>query len=172
MNRALWATQVVLALAFLGAGLSKLAMPMDELAETSGLPGLFMRFIGLAEALGGLGLVLPGLLRIRPGLTFLAAAGLLVIMAGAVVVTIADGQPAAAPLPLAIGALLAFVLYGRWWRLASPAAAPLPLVETAFAAMPPQSLGEAYRAIWERRLDRLDEYLGELQRPRPNGATG
>ncbi len=81
------------------------------------LPGLFMRFIGVAEVLGAIGLILPGLLRIRPGLTPLAAAGLVIIMIGATVVTLMGGSVAMAliPLiPLVVGLLAAFVVYGRW----------------------------------------------------------
>jgi uncharacterized membrane protein YdfJ with MMPL/SSD domain len=56
-------------------------------------------------------------LRIRPGLTPLAAAGLVIIMIGATVLTLASGGVAAALMPLATGLLSAFVAYGRW-RLA------------------------------------------------------
>jgi hypothetical protein len=85
MNVALWCVQGLLALAFLAAGGMKLAMPVEDLAAQMPLPGRFIQFIGLAEVLGALGLVLPGLLRIRTGLAPLAAAGLAIIMVGAVV---------------------------------------------------------------------------------------
>jgi hypothetical protein len=62
-------------------------------------------------------LILPGLLRIRPGLTPLAAAGLVIIMSGATVLTLAGGDVALALIPLVVGLLAAFVAYGRW-RLA------------------------------------------------------
>jgi uncharacterized membrane protein YphA (DoxX/SURF4 family) len=119
MTQTLWIVQVLLALLFLFAGGTKLIMPIEEMTKqmTVPLPGLFLRFIGVAELLGGLGLVLPGLLRIRPGLTPLAAAGLLIIMIGATVVTLAGGDFASAWMPLAVGLLLAFVAFGRW-RLA------------------------------------------------------
>jgi hypothetical protein len=81
------------------------------------LPGAFLRFIGVAEVLGALGLILPGLLGIRPGLTPLAAAGLVIIMTGATVLTVASGELALALIPLVVGLLSAFVAYGRW-RLA------------------------------------------------------
>jgi hypothetical protein len=81
------------------------------------LPGPFMRFIGVAEVLGAIGLILPGLLRIRPGLTPLAAAGLVIIMIGATVVTLAGGDVVAALISVVVGLLSAFVAYGRW-RLA------------------------------------------------------
>src|SRR5436853_2154161 len=81
-NVALWIVQGLLALLFLFTGGLKLAMPVDVLAAQSHLPGLFMKFIATCEVLGALGLVLPGLFRIRPGLTPLAAAGLVIILIG------------------------------------------------------------------------------------------
>lgn len=123
MTYVLWIIQVLLALLFLFAGGSKLIMSiaeMQELARQAGqnpLPGFFLRFLGVVEVLGGLGLILPALLRIRPGLTPLAAAGLVIIMIGAVVITLASGAIGAAVPPLVVGLLLAFVAYGRW-RLA------------------------------------------------------
>jgi hypothetical protein len=71
----------------------------------------------MAEVLGALGLILPGLLRIRPGLTPLAATGLVIIMIGATVITLLGGETAAALISLVVGLLAAFVAYGRW-RLA------------------------------------------------------
>jgi uncharacterized membrane protein YphA (DoxX/SURF4 family) len=117
MNRLLWIVQVLLALLFLFAGGSKLVMPAAELTGQTPLPAAFLRFVGILEILGGLGLVLPGILRIRTTLTPLAAAGLSIIMIGAVVVTIQTMGAALAALPFVTGALALFVAYGRW-RLA------------------------------------------------------
>jgi hypothetical protein len=75
MNGALWIVQGLLAAVFLLAGGAKLVLPLDQMTGPVALPGWFLRFIGLAEVLGALGLVLPGLLRIRTGMTSLAAAG-------------------------------------------------------------------------------------------------
>jgi uncharacterized membrane protein YphA (DoxX/SURF4 family) len=118
MNIALWIIQILLALLFLFAGGTKLYFSSEVLAAMGPpnqvhLPGLFIKFIGVCEVLGALGLVLPGLLRIRPQLTFLAAVGLLIIMIGAVVVTIAGPGVGVAIPPLVIGLLCAFVVYGR-----------------------------------------------------------
>ena len=107
----------MLALLFLWAGGMKLVLPLEKLEGPIPLPGLFVRFIGVAEVLGAIGLILPGLLRIRPGLTPLAAAGLMIIMIGATVLTLAGGDVALALIPLVVGLLSAFVAYGRW-RLA------------------------------------------------------
>jgi uncharacterized membrane protein YphA (DoxX/SURF4 family) len=119
MNIALWIIQILLALLFLFAGGMKLIMPIEEMTQQIPMPGLFLRFIGVCEVLGGLGLVLPWLLGIRPGLTPLAAAGLVIIMVGATVTTIATGQIAISLVPLVVGILCLFVVYGRW-RLAPP----------------------------------------------------
>lgn len=78
--------------------------------------GSLIHFIGVCEVLGGLGLVLPGLLKVKPGLTPLAASGLVIIMIGATVISVPQGV-AMALLPLLTGILAAFVAYGRW-RLA------------------------------------------------------
>jgi hypothetical protein len=114
MTYGLWAVQGLLALLFLFAGGTKLVLPLEALTEQMPLPGLFVRFIGVAEVLGALGLLLPGLLRIRPGLTPLAAAGLVIIMIGATVLTLASGDVVSALIPLVVGLFLAFVVYGRW----------------------------------------------------------
>ena len=73
----------------------------------------------MAETLGGIGLILPALLRIKPVLTPLAAAGLTIIMVGATVIS-AKGGLKAALFPLVAGLLAAFVAYGRWrlWPIA------------------------------------------------------
>jgi hypothetical protein len=84
--------------------------------ERPSAAGLFLRFIAVCEILGALGLILPGLLRIRPGLTPLAAAGLVIIMIGAMVVTLATGPAMLALIPLVTGLLLSFVIRGRWRR--------------------------------------------------------
>jgi uncharacterized membrane protein YphA (DoxX/SURF4 family) len=118
MNIALWIIQILLALLFLFAGGTKLYFSPEVLAAMGPpnqvhLPGLFLKFIGVCEVLGGLGLVLPGLFKIRPQLTSLAAAGLLIIMIGAVVVTIAGPGVGPAVPAVVIGLLCAFVAYGR-----------------------------------------------------------
>ena len=117
MNVALWIVQGLLSALFLFAGGAKLVLPLDQMTGPVVLPGWFLRFIGVAEMLGALGLVLPGLLRIRPGLTSLAAAGLVIIMIGATVIMWAGGMVAVALMNVVVASLAAFVAYGRW-RLA------------------------------------------------------
>ncbi len=121
MTVSLWIIQGLLALLFLFAGSMKLIMPIEMMTAqmTVPLPGLFLKFIGVAEVAGAFGLILPGLLRIRPGLTPLAGACLGIIMIGATVVTLLGGDVAAALFPLVVGLLCAAVAYGRRsWGLA------------------------------------------------------
>ena len=112
-NKALWIMQGLLAVLFLFAGVTKLILPIEQMSGPVSLPELFLRFLGVAEVLGAIGLVLPGLVRIRPELTPVAAAGLVIIMAGATVITAMGGAIAQALFPLAIGLLAAAVAYGR-----------------------------------------------------------
>lgn len=113
VGMALWTVQVLLALLFLFAGTMKFVMPVAEMTKQIPLPGLFLHFIGICEIAGAFGLILPSLLRIRPQLTSLAAAGLVVIMTGATAITIAIGPIAAAAMPFVVGVLAGFVCYGR-----------------------------------------------------------
>lgn len=110
---ALWVTQGLLAFVFLFAGSMKLVVPPEVLATMSLLPVLFLKLIGLAEVLGAIGLILPALTRIRPGLTPLAGACLAVEMIGATVTTLAAGGGPMALMPLVVGLLAASVAYGR-----------------------------------------------------------
>ena len=119
MNILLWIIQALLALLFLFAGITKLVIPADVLMAnappgSTEFPALFMKFIGLIETLGGLGLILPGIFHKRTELTPLAAAGLVIVMIGAVAISVKDHGIAAGVIPLVTGLLCAFVAYGRW----------------------------------------------------------
>lgn len=109
----LWTAQVLLALTFLFAGGMKFVMSNEDLTKDIDLSATFLRFIGVCEVLGAIGLIAPGLLRIQRGLTPLAAAGLVIIMVGAVAVTIASMGVVAAMFPFAVGVVAAFVAYSR-----------------------------------------------------------
>jgi uncharacterized membrane protein YphA (DoxX/SURF4 family) len=121
MNIALWIVQGLLAALFLFAGGMKLVMPIEEMLKQMPipLPGWFLQVTGIFEMLGAIGVILPWLLRIRPGLTPLAAAGLVIVMIGATAYNLAAGDVATALITLVIGLLCAFVAYGRW-RLTPP----------------------------------------------------
>jgi hypothetical protein len=116
MTYALWTVQVLLAVAFAVAGGIKLALPIDVLQAQMqlSLPGVFIRFIGVAEVLGALGLILPGVLRTHPHLTSMAAAGLATLMLGAVMFIPPDAELVALVLPIVLGLLAVCVAYGRW----------------------------------------------------------
>ncbi len=119
MNILLWIIQILLALLFLFAGIMKLVVPADALMAnappgSTQFPALFLKFIGVVETLGGLGLILPGIFRRRQDLTPLAAAGLVIVMIGAVAVTVMDHGILPALSPLITGLLCVFVAYGRW----------------------------------------------------------
>jgi len=87
VNVVIWVLQILLALAFLAAGLTKLTQPRQQLATTMGWvedlsdPG--MRSIGALELLGALGLLLPAVTGVATVLVPLAAVGLALLMAGA-----------------------------------------------------------------------------------------
>jgi uncharacterized membrane protein YphA (DoxX/SURF4 family) len=117
-NAALWVVQVLLAALFLFAGSTKLLLPIDVLTSMGSpnqivLPGWFIRFIGMAEVLGAIGLILPRLLKIRPQLTVLAATGLVIIMIGATSLTFAADGFAPALFPMVVGVLAGSVAYGH-----------------------------------------------------------
>jgi uncharacterized membrane protein YphA (DoxX/SURF4 family) len=119
MNILLWIVQIILALLFMFSGGTKF-LPAETLQKMSSpnavqLPMLFLRFLGVCEILGALGLLLPSLFRIRPQLTPLAAACLVILMIGAVVITILGDGIVLAVVPFIAGLLCAFVAYGRWY---------------------------------------------------------
>jgi uncharacterized protein YjeT (DUF2065 family) len=121
LHYTLWTFQVLLALLFLFAGIMKLVTPADKLAaQMPSFSANFLRFIGVVETLGGLGMVLPGLLKIKTGLTPLAAAGLVIVMIGAVVVSYQMLGLKGVVVPLVTGIVAAFVAYGRWRMVPLP----------------------------------------------------
>jgi len=117
-TRTLWIVQGLLALIYLFTGGIKLVLPIEDLLKQMPLPlpGLFLRFIGVCEVLGAIGLILPGLLGIREGVTPVAAAALVILMIGATGYSLVGGLGPMALIPAAVGLLAAFVAYGRWRR--------------------------------------------------------
>ncbi len=114
----LWVAQVLLAVAFGMAGLLKATAPMAELAQKMTLavvaPEALVRFIGLSELAAVLGLILPALTRIRPGLTPLAAASLTGVMVLAAGFHLSYGEFQSLPINFVLGTLAAFVAWGRF----------------------------------------------------------
>jgi len=119
VNAVLWILQILLAALFLFAGGMKLAAPIEMMTKQMPLPGRFLRFIGCVEVLGAMGLVLPGALRIRRELTPIAAAGLVIIMAGATTLMARQSGLPSALMPFSVGCLLTVVGYRRWSLLRS-----------------------------------------------------
>lgn len=119
MHIVLWSLQVVLAAVFLLAGGMKLGMAMDALVS-NGLawvkttPEFLVRLIGLSEVLGGLGLIVPAALNIKPRLTPVASALLSLVMLLAVGTHVVRAEYSTMIAPLVLGCLSAFVAWKRW----------------------------------------------------------
>jgi len=115
-NTTLWIIQGVVAAMFLFAGGSKLVMSAEQMTAPGPIqfPVAFVRFIGVCELLGAIGLIVPGLTGIKPNLTAIAAAGLVVIMIGATVTNLVNGPAAFASVTVILGLLAATVAWGRW----------------------------------------------------------
>jgi len=118
LHISLWVVQILLAVAFGFAGLMKATAPIADLIEKMAWPGAMpegvVRFIGISELSAALGLTLPSLTRIKPGLTPLAAAGLVVVMLLAAILHITRGELQSLPVNIGLGALAFFVAWGRW----------------------------------------------------------
>jgi uncharacterized membrane protein YphA (DoxX/SURF4 family) len=119
MRAALWTLQIVLAVVFGAAGLMKLVVPIATLAAQDpwigDAPGL-IHFIGVAEIAGAIGVIVPAATRILPLLTPLAAAGLTAIMILATAFNASRGDWWSIALTVPLGALAAFVAWGRFRR--------------------------------------------------------
>ncbi len=116
----LWIVQILLAVIFTMTGTMKVAQPIASL--TASLPALqhippaLVRFIGIAELLGAAGLILPAATRIAPALTPVAAGALTLVMLLASLLHISRAEFTALPVPVVVGALCAFVTWGRGTR--------------------------------------------------------
>ena len=113
----LWVAQVLLAIMFIMAGVMKSSQPIEVLAESLpwvlSTPAALVRFIGVSELLGGLGLILPALLRIKPFLTVWAALGLALIMVLAAIFHIMEGEYSVIGMNFLFMAIALFVAWGR-----------------------------------------------------------
>lgn len=117
LHISLWVVQGLLAAAFLMAGLMKLTTPIAELGQkmawVQAVSPTLVRFIGLSEFLGALGLLLPSLTGIQPKLTALAAGGLVTVMILASGFHATRGEYGAIGFNLVLGGLAALVAWGR-----------------------------------------------------------
>jgi len=117
---ALWIVQGLLAVTFVGTGVWKLVTPVPTLAATfpwmGQVPAGFLRFTGAVDLCGGLGLLLPALTRIKPGLTVLAALGCALLQVCAIAFHVSRGEAANTPFNFLLVGLSLFVAWGRRYR--------------------------------------------------------
>jgi hypothetical protein len=117
LSIALWVVQALLFVLFAGTGLWKLTSPVPALAAKfpwmGEVPAWFMRLTGVFDLLGGVGVLLPALTRIKPGLTVWAALGCALLQLSAIVFHVSRGEAANTPFNFVLVALAAFVFWGR-----------------------------------------------------------
>jgi uncharacterized membrane protein YphA (DoxX/SURF4 family) len=121
LSISLWIAQILLALVFGFAGAMKILTPIEELAKNAAWikdSAFLIRFIGTSELAGALGMLLPSLTRIKPKLTSLAAVGLVIIMILATGFHLIRGEAKVIPMTLLLGAMAAFVAWGRYRKAA------------------------------------------------------
>jgi hypothetical protein len=144
LNGGLWALQVLWGFFFAGSGFGKVLLYDGTLyAEAPGAVAWYAAvsqplivFIGVCEVLGGIGLILPAITRVKPKLTPLAAAGLALTMILAAGFHLTRGEYALVPANLVLGAVSAFIAVGRWnLRRITPAPLTTPRVLTSIAVV-------------------------------------
>jgi hypothetical protein len=114
MNVVLWILQILLALAFFAHGWLFLTPPPEIAAQMNAfLPRWFQLFLGVAEVLAAVGLVLPGFRGMLPWLVSWAAAGIVVVMVSATILHLARGEMSSAAITTVLLAMAAFVAYMR-----------------------------------------------------------
>lgn len=114
MNVVLWILQALLALVFLAHGLMFL-MPPPEIATQMNeiLPRWFTLFLGVAEVAAGIGLVVPGVTRIKPGLVPAAALGVVIVMVGATILHVVRNEMSSAAITTVLLVMAIVVAHGR-----------------------------------------------------------
>jgi putative oxidoreductase len=120
MTIAVWVVQVLLAATFGMAGFMKTTTPIPQLSQmlpwAADVPAALVRFIGISEFAGALGLILPAAIGIQPWLTRAAGGGLVLIMVLASGFHATRGEWQVIPMNLVLGLLAAFVVWGRSGR--------------------------------------------------------
>jgi putative oxidoreductase len=115
MNMVLWVLQVLLAVAFFAHGVMMIVPPAEVAAQmNASLPRWFQLFLGVAEVLAAVGLVLPGFTRILPWLVSWAAGGIIIVMVSATGYHLVRGEVSSAVTTLILLAMAAFVAYMRY----------------------------------------------------------
>ena len=116
----LWVVQLLLASSMIWAAGLKLFQPTDKLAAmwpwVAQVPAGLLKFTGIVDLLGGLGLILPGLLRIMPRLTGITAICIIVLMIVAGIFHISRGEASVLGANVAFTVMAAFIAWGRLGR--------------------------------------------------------
>jgi hypothetical protein len=117
LRNGLWAVQGLLFLIFAGTGLWKLLTPLPQLASmipwAGQVPASFLYGIAAIDLLGGIGVLVPSLTRIRPGLAVVAALGCAALQVCAIVFHVSRGEAVVTPFNVLLVALALFVAWGR-----------------------------------------------------------
>lgn len=117
INIGLWLVQIIIAALFILPGFMKMLQPIDKLASmmpwTGQVPQFMVRGLGLLDLLGGLGIILPSLMRIKPKLTVTAAYASILLMISAIIFHVSRGESSVIGFNFVLIALLAFVAWGR-----------------------------------------------------------
>ena len=116
LNIALWVAQGLISLTLIWAGYAKLFQPIEETAQmlpwALDNPGL-LKLTGIIDLLGGIGIVLPAMVKIQPKLTVYAAYGTIVLMIAASIFHISRGEASLIGMNIFFFALAVFVAWGR-----------------------------------------------------------
>lgn len=116
----LWIVQILLFVVFVGTGLWKLLTPIPQLAAmipwAGEVPAAFLHATAVLDLLGGVGILLPALTRIAPGLAVLAALGCAALQVSAIVFHLSRGEAADTPFNVLLVGLALVVFWGRWWK--------------------------------------------------------
>jgi len=122
MNGVLWVLQVLLAAAFFAHGLLFLVPPAEIAAQMNAmLPRWFQLFLGVAEVLAAIGIVLPGLTRIQPWLVTWAAGGIVIVMVSATILHLVRAEWSSAAITFVLLLMAAYVAYMRHRVMPIPA---------------------------------------------------
>jgi uncharacterized membrane protein YphA (DoxX/SURF4 family) len=117
LHIALWVAQLVLATSFIWAGMMKLFQPVEKLSEmwlwTSQVPVALMKFTGIVDLLGGIGLILPSLLHIKPKLTPITAVAIIALMVCASIFHITRDEVSQIGANIVFAIIAAFIAWGR-----------------------------------------------------------
>jgi hypothetical protein len=125
MKAFLWTLQITVAVILLISGYTKVFLPHEQVAEAAEWTGayteIFVRYIGVIDILGGMGLILPGLLNIYPRITGYTALGIAVLMVAAMGLHIDRYEFGAIWINIFILIASVIIAYGRLWHTATAA---------------------------------------------------